>query len=63
MYKSLKVDIQCNLDIEIIVLHLKKSFPTANHINKKGVVSCAINRYKQFLIEESQKKETKSKDE
>ena len=61
MYKSLKVSVDTDLNIQMIILHLKKLFPNANHINKRGVVCSAINRYKNFLIEEALKKKNINK--
>lgn len=57
MEKSLKVDIKTNESIDIIVTVLKRKFPQATHINKKGVMASAIQRYYKFLLEEFQKKE------
>ena len=53
MEKSLKVNIKTNETIDIIVSILKRRFPWATHINKKGVMQTAITRYYQFLYDES----------
>lgn len=57
MEKSLKVNHKTNELIDTAVSALKRRFPLAKHINKKGVMATAIQRYYEFLLEEFKKKE------
>lgn len=62
MEKSLKVNVKTNETIDVIVATLRRRFPTATHINKKGVMQTAIFRYYQFLSEELNKKQEVAED-
>lgn len=57
MEKSLKVHQTTNEIIDTIVATLRRRFPRATHINKKGVMQTAIARYYQFLSDELNKKQ------